>query len=634
MAVIAGAGSGKTSVLTRRVAWRSFEGLADPMHTAVITFTRQAATELRRRLRSLGLQDSVMAGTFHGVSLSLLQHHWERIGRRPPTIVQDRRRLIGEVMGPRRSGLIDDLAAEIDWTRARNIRRGDYARAATAAGRVSNASADDVERVLADLETVKAKRGVIDLDDLLSLTIETAGNDGEFASILKWRLRHLYVDEAQDMNPLQRAVLDVWRADRDDLTLVGDPSQAIYGFNGSDPSILVRIEQHFPGVEVVRLDTNYRCTPQIVQAGLNSLSFLDSQPPELRSAKNDGAPVTVYPFDDEVGEAQGVARLLHDLHGPLDSWRQFAVLARTNAQLAIVRSALEAASVPVRSVASRYGDVLQRLVLEVGDLPSRSRLIAWVRDIHSVDSSVGEQSGESGAADEDLDDAVAIRVASAVDEFLADGGTDGRGFLAWVRTHRPFDDSSHSPGIDLLTFHAAKGREWDTVVLIGCEDGLIPHSSAKSDAARAEETRLFYVATTRAADRLVLTYCRSRKGRRRNRSPYLSGISTREPVSAPTADFLDGLRERRLRREDADPVLESLRRWRIHAARVSKVDPHLICPDSLLFDLARLRPQSRADLGSVPGLGAPLIERVGPAILEAVRAGLSPADDAGSDPMS
>jgi DNA helicase II / ATP-dependent DNA helicase PcrA len=635
LAVIAGAGSGKTSVLTRRVAVRFVQGTADPMHTAVITFTRQAAAELRRRLRALGLQDTIMAGTFHAISLSLLQQHWERIGRQPPTVVQDRRRLIGEVIGPRRTSLIEDLAIEIDWARARNLTARSYAQACAASGRVSNASPGDVERVMTDIEALKIKRGVIDLDDLLSHVIDTARKDEEFANILRWRIRHLYVDEAQDMNPLQRAVLDVWRSDRDDLTLVGDPSQAIYGFNGSDPTILRQLEDNFPGIEVVRLDTNYRCTPQIVRAGLSALAHLDTPPPPLHSARPDGSAVAIYGFDDETAEAQGVVRLLEGAHGPHDSWRQFAVLARTNAQLGPIRSALESASIPVRVNTSRSSDPLQRFVREVGDLPSRTRIAAWSRDAYLTNPFEHE---ESMSRDEvpsgTFEDAqktyeALLRVARAVDEFLADGGSDGRSFLAWVRTQRPFDDASNFIGVDVMTIHAAKGREWDMVIITGCEDGILPHTSAKSAAAKDEEVRLAYVAMTRGADRLVLTYSKNRRGRRRSRSPLLDGIETTEPVAPPPPEFLEALRERRSHRARHDLVLDELTTWRLHAARVSGVDPRLICPDDVLADLARIRPDSIDALEAVPGLGMPLIVRAGPSILAAIALGITQESDAG-----
>lgn len=623
LAVIAGAGSGKTSVLTRRVAWRCIHGAADPMHTAVITFTRQAAGELRRRLRALGIQESVMAGTFHALSLSLLQQHWERIGRTPPTIVQDRRRLIGEVLGPRRNTSIDELAKEIDWARARNLSARSYTRAALAAQRQVDASS--VERVMLDLEDLKAKKGVIDLDDLLSLVVGTAERDSEFAEIVRWRIRHLYVDEAQDMNPLQRAVLDVWRQGRDDLTLVGDPAQAIYGFNGSDPSNLLELEVHFPGIEVVRLDTNYRCTPQIVRTGLSTLGHLDSETPPLRSARPDGRAVEVYGFEDEGTEATGVARLLDRCHGPTDSWNQFAVLARTNAQLPLVRAALESAGIPVRVATSNAGDPLQRRLREVGELPSRSRLAAWARDALSFDATVDALDELEVASPQDR--VSLMRVVRAVEDFLSEGGGDGRSFLAWVRTQRPFDDTSAVVGVELSTFHAAKGREWDTVVLIGCEDGLVPHASAKSQFARDEEIRLAYVAVTRAADRLFVTYANSRKGKRRQRSALLSEVGTIDHSSAPTADFVHDLRARQSARTPTDPILDELIQWRLHAARVSGVDPRLICPDDVLADLTRRRPTTTDELTEIEGLGAPLAARAGSAIVEAISRGLSRSND-------
>ncbi|MGA0878722.1 MAG: UvrD-helicase domain-containing protein, partial [Ilumatobacteraceae bacterium] len=308
MAVIAGAGSGKTGVLTRRVAYRILNGNTDPRHVVVLTFTRQAAIELRGRLRSLSRRmaeaapgaagpvedvpiDEVTAGTFHSVAYSLLRQYWDDHGRRHPTVIQDRRRLIGEVLGPRNSADLNTIAVEIDWARARDLSPDRYAAARRDTGRHSRASASDVSRVLADITSLKRRRGVIDLDDLLSLSLETLSTDPAFAASTRWRLRHFYIDEAQDLNPLQAALLDAWRDGREDLTLVGDPAQAIFGFNGADPRLLTNLESKFPGIEVVRLSTNYRCTPQIVRAGLVALAHASTPAPELVSARPDGLPV-------------------------------------------------------------------------------------------------------------------------------------------------------------------------------------------------------------------------------------------------------------------------------------------------------------------------------------------------------
>lgn len=611
LAIIAGAGSGKTSVLTRRVAWRSLSGRADPRHTTVITFTRQAAHELRRRLRSLGLHDAVTAGTFHAVALSLLQLHWDRIGRTPPTVIQDRRRLIVDILGSHSTTLLDGLCADIDWARARNIDAKSYSRAVFDSARTSNAPTDVVERVMGDLVTLKTKRGIMDLDDILSDVVTVASQDSTFAESIHWKIRHLYVDEAQDMNPLQQSVLDLWRADRDDLTLVGDPSQAIYGFNGSDPDILDRLEHRFPGIEVVRLDSNYRCTPQIVHAGLKVLGHLDRPVPPLVSTRSDGEPVTIFGFDSESDEATGIAQLLEARRGPHISWSQCAVLARTNAQLRPIRTALEQRGIPVTS--STSDDPYAPYVREVGDLPSRVRISAWAKDAR-----VGENL--PGESDDDQSRLIQLRVAAVVEEFLADGGTDGRAFLAWVRTHRPFEDQARAKGVELSTFHAAKGREWDLVVVAGCENGLMPHASAKTDDTLAEEVRIAYVAVTRAADRLLLTYSRTRRGRTRTRSPLIEGMSIADPAVPPTSDFITGLRERQSHRHE-DTVLSELNAWRSTIAVRANLAPSMICPDDVLRSIAERRPTTMEDLATIPGLGTPLIRRVGGAILDAVSRG-------------
>jgi len=198
LAVIAGAGSGKTGVLTRRVAFRCLNESADASHVAVLTFTRQAAIELRRRLRALGLRDTIIAGTFHSVALGLLRQRWDEQGKSHPVVVSDRRRLIGEVIGPKRTANINDLSADIDWARSRNITADRYASAVQSIGRRSAAPVADVAKVMSDVQALKRKRGVIDLDDLLSLTIDAMRDDNNFANIVHWKIRHLFVEEAQD----------------------------------------------------------------------------------------------------------------------------------------------------------------------------------------------------------------------------------------------------------------------------------------------------------------------------------------------------------------------------------------------------------------------------------------------------
>lgn len=615
LAVIAGAGSGKTSVLTRRVAHRALSGVADARHSVVLTFTRQAAYELRRRLTAFGLDETPLAGTFHAVCLGLLRQKWDDEGRRHPTVVSDRTRLVAEVLGEKRRGRLNDLVHEIDWARSRRITSDRYSAEAARDGR--SAGGRDVARVMGDVETLKKRRGIVDLDDLLDLTID-AMHEPAFAAAIRWRLRHFYVDEAQDLNPLQYDVLVTLLGDRTDLTLVGDPAQAIYGFNGSDPRFLRDVENYFPGVEIVRLDTNHRCTPEIVDTGLRILAATSATLPTLRSARPSGVAPVSYAFDDETGEAAGVAQIVADVKPTFGRWRDVAVLARTNAQLPAIHEALTAVGVPAVLSGAAASDPVQMAVRSAGEQPNRHRLATWSHDARTGDGTTSDES-------DDRTIVARRRVADAVDEFLADGGRDGLGFMAWVRTNRPFQNDRDHDAVELLTFHAAKGREWFAVVVIGCDVGTVPHSSARSDEARAEEGRLAYVAATRASDRLVFTSVAERRGRAVRPSPFLAELPSAPPPAPPSPDFLAGQRERRdVSSSSGDPLLDELLTWRSRTARVSNVAPTLICSDRTLSEIARRRPTTMSDLAAIPGVGPIVAERFGARLLEMVGGHLNP----------
>jgi len=604
LAIVAGAGSGKTSVLTRRVAHRALRGESDARHSVVLTFTRQASFELKRRLRGFGLDEPPTAGTFHAISLALLRQKWDDEGRRHPTVISDRTRLVAEVLGEKRRGRLHDLVAEIDWARARRLSPDEISSAVKNAGRPSVGR--DVAKVMSDVAALKRKRGVIDLDDLLDLVISSM-DDPTFAAATRWRFRHFYVDEAQDLNPLQYMVLTSLLGDRTDLTLVGDPAQAIYGFNGSDPRFLSEVEKYFPGVEIIRLDTNYRCTPEIVATGLRILTDDPSPTPLLNSSRPSGIAPTAYTFDDEETEAAGIAQLIADAKPVFARWRDLAVLARTNAQLNLVHEALTNVGIP-SMLSGVAADPVQQAVRAAGEQSSRSRLAMWSHDARQPDSELDDSAIEARR-----------RVADAVDEFLADGGRDGLGFMAWVRTNRPFQADQTSDGVELLTFHAAKGREWFGVVVAGCDVGLVPHSSARTRDALAEETRLAYVAVTRASDRLILTTARRRRGHDVGPSAFLSDLPTAPPPAPPSDDFLEGQRHRREHVDSTgDPLLDALVEWRSRTARVSGVSPTLICSDRTLADIARRRPDNVDDLAAVPGVGAVMARRVGDRLLAVI----------------
>jgi DNA helicase-2/ATP-dependent DNA helicase PcrA len=493
--------------------------------------------------------------------------------------------------------------AEIDWASARGIDAGLYPSAARRAQRHPAPGIDKCAEAYTGFQTLKRRRGVIDFDDVLAHTIRDLRRDAEFADTVRWRFRHLLVDEAQDLNPLQHTLVDLLRAGRNDLFLVGDPSQAVYGFNGADPALLVDVETRFPGVEIVRLPVNHRSTPQVVAAGVHVLTT-SGQPSPLVSNRADGPTVEQIVADDELDEAKRTAQFILRCDPNLVRTGEVAVLARTNAQLTGFADALRGVGIAVRRSATATGSPLQAAVRQAAALGSASRLRGWAHDVLDAPESHAANTATSDEPDPER------RVAAAALEFLREQPLgDGATFRAWVATTNPFDDAT-TDGVDLLTFHAAKGREWHTVAVTGVESSLVPHKSASTAAARAEEARLLYVAFTRATDRLVVTRATRRGGYARTVSPFISDIDLRDAPPAPPP---------RRPRAHVDPLVAAVRTWRDDAARRAGVLPAQLCSDRDLDAIVRARPTSADELAASTSFGVITAERLAPELLEIVR---------------
>jgi DNA helicase-2/ATP-dependent DNA helicase PcrA len=441
---------------------------------------------------------------------------------------------------------------------------------------------------------------------------------------LRWRFRHLLVDEAQDLNPLQHRLVDLLRAGRDDLFIVGDPAQAIYGFNGADPTLLVDVERRFPGVEVVRLPVNHRCTPQIVRTGVQVLAAAE-QPTELVSNRSDGPVVERLAGDDEEAEARLVAGSIVRLDPNLIRSGAVAVLARTNAQLSTFGTALGSLGIPVCRSATASGTPLQVAVRQASMLGSASQLRAWAHDMLDAHDALLTVQAEQAIAHEGVDRRTKAQADRAVDELEAERRVatvlldylrdqqlgDGAGFRSWVAMTNPFDDRS-TDGVDLLTFHASKGREWHAVYVTGVETSLVPHKSATTAATRAEEGRLLYVAATRASDRLTFSWAERRGGYARKPSPFMSALDLSEPEATRPPSTL------RRRRAKIDPLLAALQKWRDIAARQAAVLPIQLCSDRDLKAIARTKPTTVAELATATSFGAMMAERLSEQILPLV----------------
>ena len=584
LAVVAAAGSGKTTVLTRRITYRVATGAADPAHVLALTFTRDAAGELVRRLRRLDLRERIEAGTFHSVALRLLRDRATAAHRPPPKVAEDRLRLAKEVLTETRLRVEPSGAlADLDWARARVVVPQDYEREARAARRRGALPPGAFTEFAEAYTRLKRRRGVVDFDDLLHDVLTAMETDDAWAAAVRWRFRHLFVDEAQDLNPLQHRLLEALLGNRADLCLVGDPRQAIYGWNGADPTVLGRVEQHFPGVTIVRLDANHRCSPQVVRAGTAVLTAA-GQEDASSSTRPDGPAVEVVVLPSAEAEAAEVAArvraLLHHRPGA-----DLAVLARTNEQVKVLQAALAAAGVPTERSAGR--SPLEVCLRAAYRCTSREALATW------ADTQFGEG------------DDLARRVAEEVDRYLTSG--EPGGFRAWVEARTPFDDlepDHRGEAVALLTFHAAKGREWWGVFVTGVEEGLVPHASAVSPAQQAEEARLAYVAVTRAAHHLVLTAAEERNGRAAAPSRWIDAV-----VESAVADRPAPPPEPR--RRVVDP-LAPYTAWRAAVARASGQPERAVCSDRVLRSLLDDPPADASALATRLGITETAAARLRP----------------------
>lgn len=665
LVILAPAGSGKTRVLTRRIAHRVATGEADPRHVLALTFTRKAAGELTDRLRRLGLRGDATAGTFHAVAWGVLRTRWTDLRRDPPTLLDRKGRLLSE-LAPKVAGrdpraVAADLATEIEWAKARMVTPDTYVGAVTAAGRKPGLRPEVVAQTYADYELRKQRGALVDFDDLLALCARALEDDESFASAQRWRFRHLYVDELQDVNPLQFRLLEAWRGDRYDVTAVGDPQQAIYGWNGADAGFLLDIHRHWPPAEVIELVRSYRSTPQILEAASQVLVGARQPAQPVEATRPDGAPPHLSGHPTDRAEAIAVARAARLAHAPGRPWSEQAILVRTHAQTALIAEALRESGIPhrirggaafldrpeirgalrdLRSITAPLGTALADLELRID-----AELEADDSD-HASDTEAAALERERRM---ERNEALASLVRMGRDYLRLDPAGQAGGFARWLTAtvQSEGDTTAGGDALDVATFHAAKGLEWAVVHLAGVEDGYVPISHARTSAARAEEARLLYVAMTRAQRDLRISWAEKRafgaKVVDRRPSPLLdpllrggAGAPTSPRVSdtatPPVAGWDEELARQRAVLHDARraqaPELDALRRWRDAAARAARVDPDAVLPDHVLARIAAAQPADVDALGAVRGVGRILASRFGPAILDA----LHPTADTRSRP--
>ena len=359
VAVIAGAGTGKTRAITYRIAYGVATGSYNPTSVLAVTFTTRAAGELRGRLQQLGAH-GVQARTFHSAALRQAQYFWPQVyGGELPHVLDNRMGLVAEAAGRLRVRVdtpgLRDLVSEISWAKVSNVGAEDYPRlAAQHNRRIASYDSETVSRVFAAYEKAKRDRARIDFEDILLCAAALMSDHPEIAETIRRTYRHLVVDEYQDVSPLQEALLNLWRGNRAELCVVGDPAQTIHSFAGAQAGYLTRFGQRFPEATVIRLVRDYRSTPQVVRCA-NAImtppddaevAGADFRPVTLQAQQPVGPEVEFVESPEESAEAAGVAEWIGRQAAAGVSFRKMAVLFRINAQSPAIEQALADRSIP------------------------------------------------------------------------------------------------------------------------------------------------------------------------------------------------------------------------------------------------------------------------------------------------
>ena len=547
--VLAGAGSGKTKVLTHRVAYFISKGLIKPENALLLTFTNKAANEMKERIFKLTEGNSPTTGTFHSFCAKILRIDGEHIGIPKNFIIyddSDQKEEVKEIM--ERLNISTDQYNPASILNGIGEAKNQMLSPAEYVNFVRGEWQEVAAKVYIEYERALKEIGALDFDDLL---IKTVTLFKEIPEVLqKWqnRLTHIFVDEWQDTNKIQYALTKLLVGKGNNITAVGDASQSIYSWRGADYRNINNLTRDYPNVKVVNLEQNYRSTQNILDAANLVISKNTGHPIlKLWTEKEKGSRIKLYTARNGFDEADFVVSTINELMLNSVKYSDIAILYRTNAQSRVLEEAFLHAGIPYVLVGGvkfydrkEIKDVLGfiRYIVNSKDTVSKKRIEKiGKRRFEKLENFRTENPDLEGLTTLDILDVVIQKtdylalfqketeenltrlenlkeLRSVATEF-----PDINEFLENVALVEASQDSNKrvipnsqlKDCVTLMTLHAAKGLEFPIVFIVGMEEGLFPHSRSLMDSGQMEEERrLAYVGITRAKDQLFLTYANSR----------------------------------------------------------------------------------------------------------------------------